>query len=347
IRFYMSKGIPEEEIAVIFRTNTQPRLLAGRLMEYNIPFQMRDVLPNIFEHWIARNIITYLRMALGARDRASFLQIMNRPKRYISRKMVSDATVDFQKLKQQSFGRKWLFEKIDKLEMDLILMKKMEPYAAIQYIRNGINYEDYLTEYAQFRKMNPDDLMEILDQIQESAKEYHTIQEWFDYIDAYGKELKEQLEAGRKMDNKGVTLTTMHSAKGLEYEVVFIMDVNEGVTPHKKAVKETDLEEERHLMYVALTRAKTYLFIYSVKELYQKQATVSRYVSEIRYDPKEFRAGQRVVHKRYGEAVIVKVNEEKISLRFGKSPKVRTFSLSYLLEQNLIEVVPAGKMSRT
>ena len=84
IRFYHKKGIPLEEMAVIFRTNTQPRLLVGRLMEYNIPFQMRDVIPNIFDHWIARNILTYIKIAMGNKDRKLFLQIMNRPKRYIS-----------------------------------------------------------------------------------------------------------------------------------------------------------------------------------------------------------------------------------------------------------------------
>lgn len=339
IRFYLDKGIAPEEIAVIFRTNTQPRILAGKLMEYNIPFQMRDIFPNIFEHWIARNIVTYLKLALGARDRSFFLQIMNRPKRYISRQMVTDSPVDFEKLKQKTFGKRWIYEKIDKLEMDLFLLKKMEPYAAIQYIRNGIGYEDYLAEYAGFRRMNLDDLIEILDQIQESAKEYHTIEDWFAYITSYGEELQKQIEAGRKMDHTGVTLTTMHSAKGLEYEVVFIMDMNEGVTPHKKAVKETDLEEERRLMYVALTRAKTYLFLYSVEEMYQKEVKPSRYIQEIRFDKGMFQVGQRIRHKKYGNGTVIKISKEKISLRFDKNPRVKTFSLAFLLEQNMIEVI--------
>lgn len=242
IRFYYKKGIPLEDMAVIFRTNTQPRLLVGRLMEYNIPFQMRDVIPNIFDHWIARNILTYIKLAMGNRDRKLFLQVMNRPKRYISRSMITEAQVDLKKLKQQTFGKKWLYEKIDKLEMDLYLLRKMEPYAAIQYIRNGIGYEDYMNEYAQFRRMNPDDLEEVLNQIQESAKEYHSFEEWFAYIESYGEELRKQMEAGRQQKS-GVTLTTMHSSKGLEYEVVFVMDINEGVTPHKKAVKEADLKK--------------------------------------------------------------------------------------------------------
>lgn len=337
IRFYYKKGIPLEDMAVIFRTNTQPRLLVGRLMEYNIPFQMRDVIPNIFDHWIARNILTYIKLAMGNRDRKLFLQVMNRPKRYISRSMITEPQVDLKKLKQQTFGKKWLYEKIDKLEMDLYLLRKMEPYAAIQYIRNGIGYEDYMNEYAQFRRMNPDDLEEVLNQIQESAKEYHSFEEWFAYIESYGEELRKQMEAGRQQKS-GVTLTTMHSSKGLEYEVVFVMDINEGVTPHKKAVKEADLEEERRLFYVAVTRAKTYLFLYSIKELYQKDAQISRYIGELRYDKKEFQKGKRVIHKNIGKGTVLELKEDKIKIKFDNSKKPRLFSIKYLMEQGLLEL---------
>ncbi len=337
IRFYYKKGIPLEDMAVIFRTNTQPRLLVGRLMEYNIPFQMRDVIPNIFDHWIARNILTYIKLAMGNRDRKLFLQVMNRPKRYISRSMITEAQVDLKKLKQQTFGKKWLYEKIDKLEMDLYLLRKMEPYAAIQYIRNGIGYEDYMNEYAQFRRMNPDDLEEVLNQIQESAKEYHSFEEWFAYIESYGEKLRKQMEAGRQQKS-GVTLTTMHSSKGLEYEVVFVMDINEGVTPHKKAVKEADLEEERRLFYVAVTRAKTYLFLYSVKELYQKDAQISRYIGELRYDKKEFQKGKRVIHKSIGKGTVLELKEDKIKIKFDNRKKPRLFSIKYLMEQGLLEL---------
>ena len=337
IRFYYKKGIPLEDMAVIFRTNTQPRLLVGRLMEYNIPFQMRDVIPNIFDHWIARNILTYIKLAMGNRDRKLFLQVMNRPKRYISRSMITEPQVDLKKLKQQTFGKKWLYEKIDKLEMDLYLLRKMEPYAAIQYIRNGIGYEDYMNEYAQFRRMNPDDLEEVLNQIQESAKEYHSFEEWFAYIESYGEELRKQMEAGRQQKS-GVTLTTMHSSKGLEYEVVFVMDINEGVTPHKKAVKEADLEEERRLFYVAVTRAKSLLLLYSLKVLNQKDAQISRYIGELRYDKKEFQKGKRVIHKNIGKGTVLELKEDKIKIKFDNSKKPRLFSIKYLMEQGLLEL---------
>ena len=283
IRFYHKKGIDYKDMAVIFRTNTQPRLLVGRLMEYNIPFHMRDVLPNIFEHWIARNLIAYLKLAAGNRERRVFLQVMNRPKRYISRDMVREKEVDLRAMKWGSLGKRWIFDKIDKLEADLLMMRRMEPAQAIRFIRKEIGYEEYLTEYARFRRMDPEDLFTILDQIEETASDCHSTEEWFAYIEAYGEKLKEQTDTVKKKEEaeEGVTLTTMHSSKGLEYEVVFVMDLNEGTTPHRKAVKDADLEEERRLVYVAVTRARTYLFLYSVREMYQKKAEESRYIREI------------------------------------------------------------------
>ena len=334
--FYQSKGIPLEEMAVIYRTNTQPRQLVGRLMEFNIPFRMRDMIPNIFDHWISRNILAYIHLALGEMDRGLFLQIMNRPKRYISRSMLDDPVVSFRNLKRQTRGKQWLYEKIDKMEMDLTLIAAMEPFEAVSYIRRGVGYEDYLKEYASQRNIDPENLMEVLDEITESARDHHSFKEWFAYINGYGEELARQAGKNRA-EKKGITLTTMHSSKGLEFDVVFVIDSNEGVTPHKKAVKEVDLEEERRLYYVAVTRARTYLFLYSVKELYQKEVRPSRYISEVRYDQSELREGVRVRHRHLGPGTVLSCEGEKIKIRFDRDGRARIFHLSYLLEKNLLE----------
>ena len=73
---------------------------------------------------------------------------------------------------------------------------------------------------------------------------------------------------------------TMHSSKGLEFRIVYLLDANEGVTPHHKAFLDTDMEEERRMFYVAMTRAKERLHVYYVKERYHKQQEVSRFVRE-------------------------------------------------------------------
>ena len=269
-------------MAVIFRTNTQPRLLVGRLMEYNIPFQMRDVIPNIFDHWIARNIFSYIKLGLGNRDRNMFLQIMNKPKRYISRDSIG-STVDFEELRKLYEDKDWMVERLDDLENNLLMLNRMNPFAAINYIRRGIGYDDYLKEYANERQINVDDLFNTISEIQESSREFNTYSEWFKYIEDYTAEFKE-MSAKKTHITDAVNLCTMHSSKGLEYKIVYIIAVNEGIIPYNKAVLDTEIEEERRMFYVPMTRAKEELNIYYTNERYNKKQDKSRFIGEIRID---------------------------------------------------------------
>ena len=137
-------GAVFSDFAVLFRTNTQPRQLIEQLMSYNIPIKTKDNIPNIYEHWIARDLFTYQRIAGGSRDRADFLQIMNRPKRYLSRDSLCDATVAFDEWIKLFDEQPWIAERIEKLEYDMKLISRMNPYASINYIRRGIGYDDFL-----------------------------------------------------------------------------------------------------------------------------------------------------------------------------------------------------------
>ena len=281
-----NNGMPYSEMAVLFRTNTQARALTSKLMEYNIPFVMKERIPNIYDHWIARDIFTYIKVALGSRERAAVMRIINRPKRYVHRNAFSEPYVDFEELKHFYEDKEWMVERIEQLEYDLKMLSTLKPYAAINFIRCGIGYDDYIREYADYRGIRADDMINILDELQEEAKNHSDFDEWFDYIQQYGEELKEQAGKSQAMLNgqepeDAVVIMTMHGAKGLEYECVFIPDVNEGVTPHNKAVLDADMEEERRMFYVAMTRAKHYLHIYYVKERFNKEVDVSRFVEEI------------------------------------------------------------------
>ena len=127
--------------------------------------------------------------------------------------------------------------------------------------------------------MKPEELFEVLDQLQESAAGFKTYEHWFIHMQEYKEQLKKQA-ADRDAQRQGVSLMTMHSAKGLEFRVVYILDANEGVTPHHKAVLDPDVEEERRMFYVAMTRAKERLHIYHVKERYRKKQAKSRFAEE-------------------------------------------------------------------
>ncbi len=276
IRQSLEKGCAPGEIAVLFRTNQGAVPFAQRLMEFNLPFVMRDALPNIFEHWIARDLFAYLHLAGKGTDRKEFLQVMNRPKRYLAREAAESARISFEELRIYYEDKEWMLDRIDKMEADLKLLKSMAPYAAVNYIRYGIGYEEYIKEYAAYRRIRPDEWIELLNEIQASAKPYGTCQEWFAHIEAYKEKQKEG--RSRKNQEDAVTLATLHSSKGLEFSEVFLVDVNEGVIPHSKAFLEADLEEERRLFYVGMTRAKDRLHLFYIKERYGKAMEPSEFL---------------------------------------------------------------------
>lgn len=278
---YLEQGKQYSDMAVLFRTNTDARLLVERFMEYNIPFHMKEVMPNIFEHWIARDILTYIRIAMGSRERGDFLQIINRPKRYISRECLDTVQFSFDRLETFYQEKHWMVERIRKLEEDIYFLRDLSPYAAVTYIRKGIGYDEYIEEYAKYRHINAQELYHLIDEIQESAEGYFTYEEWFAHMEAYKEELERQVqETKTAQGNNRIEMVTLHSSKGLEYEIVFIIDVVEGVIPHHKAVLEEDMEEERRMFYVGMTRAKERLHIYAIRERYHKPVVVSRFLRE-------------------------------------------------------------------
>ncbi len=279
IQSYVKAGYQWEDIAVLFRTNMEPRILTQRLMEYNIPFQMRDVLPNMYEHWIAKDLLAYLRMAHYEKQRSDMLRIMNKPKRYISRDALVSGQVSMKELKRWYQDKPWMIERIEQLEFDLAMIKKMLPKAALHYIRKTCGYDKYLEEHAEFRRIDKDELFQIAEQLQESAATYGTVDDFFEHIKDYSERLKEKIEQKTQL-KQGISLMTMHSAKGLEYPIVYIMDVIEGIIPYHKAVIQADIEEERRMFYVAMTRAKERLHICYVKERYGKRKERSRFIDE-------------------------------------------------------------------
>lgn len=276
---YNRAGYPWEDMAVLYRTNLGPRLLIEKLMEYNIPFSMKDAVPNLYDHWISKNVTAYIQAASGDLSRANVLSIINRPNRYVSRDALDLNPVNWESVKSFYQDRGWMVERIEQLEYDLKMIKNMAPVAAVNYIRKAVGYDDYLREYAQYRRMKPEELLEVLDQLQESAAGYPSFDQWFQHMKEYGEELKAKSQSGESHP-EGVALMTMHSSKGLEYRIVYILDANEGVTPHHKAVLPADMEEERRMFYVAMTRAKERLHVNYVRERYSKKQEVSRFVRE-------------------------------------------------------------------
>ena len=279
IREYREKGVSYMEMAVLYRTNVDARAMSELMTEYQIPFVMKEHLNNIYEHFIALDMISYLRLSQGEYDRKYFLQIANRPNRYLTRESMKTGNVSYESLRRYYRDKDWMVDRIDQLEWDMKMICDKTPYAAIQYIRKRMGYDEFLKEYAAYRKISSEDLFAVLEEIWQNSKGYGTIKEWFEHIESYGKMLKEQNK--KNGEKEGVNLMTMHAAKGLEFDTVFVIEANEGSCPYKKATADEEIEEERRLFYVAMTRAKRKLVISYVKEKNGKDLLPSRFVSEL------------------------------------------------------------------
>ena len=282
IEEFLQKGEAMEEIAVLFRTAADAQVLSEVFSQHEIPFYMRDRLRNIYEHFTAQDIISYFRLSQGIGERRDFLRIVNRPNRYIGRDSMSEGIVSFESLRNFYCDKRWMLDRIDQLQSDVEMISGKSPYAAIQYIRKSIGYDDFLKEYAKYQGTDHQKLQETLDQIQESSKTYAAMEEWLSHVENYGNMLLKRQEVQKKrQEEKGIVLHTIHGAKGLEFNTVFIIGANEGTLPYRKAKLAGELEEERRLFYVAMTRAKKRLIITYIKEKNGKNVSSSRFLYEL------------------------------------------------------------------
>ncbi|MBR5597246.1 MAG: ATP-dependent helicase [Lachnospiraceae bacterium] len=265
------------DIACIFRTNQDMTGLAEYFARHKIPFVMKESCNSIFQHFIAKDILAYLQFFLEGKKRNDFLRIMNKPLRYLSRNAFSDNTnniINWNNLKKHYAKKTYMLPIIEQLEKHEKWILKMDLFGAVQYIRKVVGYEQYLKEFVKEQGGNLEEFKEILDFVHESIRNMRSIEEWRQHISIYE-------EAIKNTDDKkeGVQMITMHACKGLEYPIVFLPDCNEGKIPHKKAVTTEEIEEERRMFYVAMTRAKEHLEILYIEDKLKKHLQKSRFVN--------------------------------------------------------------------
>lgn len=279
-------GTPLERIAVLVRTNHGASQILSTFVERGIPFVTRDKVPNIFRHYACRPIFGYLNYVTGDRRRENFLRFMNCPNRYIRRDDLRQPVVSVSELAEALSGdseRNWMGKRLQQFESQLNLLAQLKtPFAMINYVRKGLGYDAYVQEEAEEKNRDAAEVLRILDAVQESAKEFGNIADWYAHIAAYTKKLDDTVrEKGQVLKGK-VMVSTLHASKGLEYDSVFILDVNERIIPHEKSTDPEAIEEERRMFYVGMTRAIKKLHLFSVSERYGKKMEESRFLKEIR-----------------------------------------------------------------
>lgn len=328
---------------VLYRTNIEAMMFIDIFTRKGIPFTLLDREYNFFEHFICKDILTYLKLSLNINDRSSFLRVINKPFRYISKSNIAyvrnykEEKNPFDILIEKKDMKAFQAKSLSDLKSDIGYLSKLTLSSAIQFIISDLGYMDYLKKYADDFGQSLDDLEEILEEFKISASEFKTIYEFFGHIE----KVKEEIEESKgKDDEDRVILSTIHRVKGMEFRNVFIANCNEETIPHISAGEE-GIEEERRLFYVAITRAIDNLYILSPKTKGGKFREVSRFIKETGFKNEEevvhgFQKGAEVFHNGRKEwGIINNIDGDRIKILF-KDGVTRTYSIKILLERNLL-----------
>ncbi len=281
----LDEGVPLTEIAVIYRTNLQGGAFARELYKRGIPYDLRDNSGKVYEHWVAKDLLAYLLLAENEESDSALRRILNKPKRYIGKDLLAEAEAMPYTLLRSFFVcpslKGWQEENLENLRIDLNQIRKRTPYDALKYIRKVIGYDEYLEEFAAYRRTSAQVLQEIADEIMETAKDCADVRSFREQLERLSLQMKEQ---SRKKGQKrnGVALMTMHGAKGLEFRAVFLPSLVEGIVPHEKGMD--TVAEERRLFYVAMTRASEKLCLSAILQRYEKERKPSRFLAEMGLD---------------------------------------------------------------
>lgn len=284
------KGADYGDFAVIYRTNRQARAFVDAFMDKRIPFILKDAPKTIYDHWVSLDIIAYLRIAMEIGSGGDWARVINKPFRYISKKSLAkaEASMDFLDcLLNDEDIKDFQKKNLEDLYIDLNYVRGLSPQYGISYIRTTLDYDRYILDYCHERRIKSQQIVEILDELEAAAGPYRTILDFFKHIDQVREEVKKNADktAGSSLAtsaDKGVVLTTMHSSKGLEFDNVYIVGVNEGIVPYQLGDdSKLDIEEERRLLYVAITRAKRFLVISSPLKRFGKKLGQSQFLKEL------------------------------------------------------------------
>ena len=292
------KGMKWREAAVLYRSESVSLPLLQSFLSRRIPYQCRELPPFFYDRWMIRDILSYLKLAAGEAEREDVIRAANRPDRRIGR-----AAIELCWERAESGGKQYggeretkenrtgrffrelirfygknpvLCRKAEEWRKAVERMKRMSPSAAVVYVLLAVEYEKAMKKLCRKGTEELDTAAELLAELKERARGFRSLEEML-------REVREEREAylsqERIGEGEGVRFLTMHGAKGLQFPVVFLPALNEGVLPHQMAGEENQ-EEERRLFYVALTRAERKLYLTCARHRYEHRPPVSRFLLE-------------------------------------------------------------------
>ena len=301
IQSLLRDGYHYDDFAILYRTNAQSRVMEENLLKSNIPFRLVGG-QRFFERLEIKDLLAYLRLIVNSQDDLSFRRIVNSPKRGIGATSLAKLS-DFAEVYQFSLLEASLqttlsplsgkaAKALEKFATTIEELRKMQEFLSIsEFVEQVIEKTGYLTSLEQQHTMEADARIENIQEFISVAKQFEQ-----DRLEEESEEspllqfltdlsLVSDVDSDDG-DGRMVTLMTLHAAKGLEFPVVFIIGLEEGIFPSSRSIMEhDDVEEERRLAYVGITRAEQKLFLTNAysRLLYGRTQTnrPSRFVLEI------------------------------------------------------------------
>lgn len=335
--------------AILFRNNISSVGLIDKLERNNIPFYIKDTKKlYVFNHWVCQDIISFLKLSLDNTDINSFQKIYYKMNGYITKKSVEyikstkpnenifESLINLPELKN--------FQKrnYSRLKSDFKYLSKLRPYDAISFIENELEYRGFLIDNSRKYGNSFEYSNTIISILKIIAKETNSISEFLARLE----NLTEILENTKFNKNSAVTLSTIHSAKGLEFENVYIIDLIDGEFPSSSSIEALEsnviepFEEERRLFYVGITRAKRNLNLITINFKNGERVLPSRFVQEIEVIGKplrhDYKIGTTVEHKKFGRGIIKYIDDENIIIDFEKVG-IKQLSTRICVERNLLK----------
>ena len=272
------------DISIIVRTNMEATIIAKMLNDADVPCSYKERMIFLHEKPPVKDIISYMAFIFDGQKRSDFLRIMNKPVRYISRSALNDERIDEKDLlvyyaKQSKLN---MTTTVQKLFKDLKLMSKLSPRGAIRFIRGYMGYDKYLKDKYCCNDRILQEYMKDLDDFEKLCESFMDYSDIKEYTDQLNKQL-EDMKNVRVTDKKGVRVMTMHASKGLEFKKVYLPDLNEGIIPSRKSITDEEIEEERRMLYVAMTRAKEELHLSYVEGTKENPMRISCFLRPVRF----------------------------------------------------------------
>ena len=358
IKAYKNEGIPYHEMAVLYRTNAQSQAIERGFLENTIPYKVVGSYA-YFNRKEIKDLVSYLRLINNNNDDVSLERCINAPKRGIGDKTIERLE------KEASINGVSVFETISsgkELEFkNLILdiMKKMKDLDFVDFIELVLTKTGLKKEYEEEDSIEAKSKLENLEEFKSIAKNYQ------DYnptatLEEFLMEISLISDVKETKDDDVVTLMTMHAAKGLEFDLVFVTGLEEGLFPHSMGLEsKEELEEERRLFYVAITRAKKLLYLTNarsrllfgqirsniesrfIKEINEEDVDrlfeETKSTKEIKINKKdnfndsdlELKAGDHVSHNMYGDGIVISIDKSVATIAFKNGIGIKKILTTY------------------